>query len=229
MNRILAIVFSISCLCWLKCGQDGNPAAFGKGDNINFHNLAVGQRNRYVSFTIADDTVKTYGRDTAIVEITDTISGGFVFYAGFSPGSQSYVAFPPGPRYGIRVIHDTCNATWLDGNNLFLSQLLPPQDFPLSYPVEGTVAFKDLSPTFCNIIINQSFNKITFDGKITGCIVAGNYFDTLNIVVTNAAAFSGGPGYAYIFSKSHGFMYTMSYSASPTTSKTASGWEMLPF
>jgi hypothetical protein len=228
MKSTTAVSLFLSCLCCIGCSPVDHGAS-GNHNTINFSDLRVGQINRYVSFTIANDTVKTYGKDTAYVEVSDTFNTGFVFFVYFSPGSMSYLPPPssPGPRYGVRIINDTCSATLLSGNNLFLSQLVPSQNLPLSFVDEGILPFRNLSPSTCNSIINQSFNRRTFNGTVTGCRVSIFYFDSLKIVIDNSAYLSGGFGYARIFAKTTGFLYTMSFSPY-STSKNASGWEILP-
>ena len=205
-----------------------NKPGFGSGDNIDFNNLRVGQTTRYVSFTIANDTVKTYGKDTAVVQITGTYGSGFVFSANFSPGSISFTKSSPSLQYGIIIKNDSCNATLLSGNNIYLNQLIPSQNFPFSFVDEGSVAYSRLSPSFCNWIINQSLNKVSFDGNATDCKISNFYFDTVKIVVNNLMPLSNGIGYLWVFTKNTGYLSTMSYAAYSTSSTSASGWEFLP-
>jgi hypothetical protein len=227
MNHMVVVASSLLCAGIIGCSPTGKPS-FSSGSNINFYYPQVGQMTRYVSFTIADDSVKTYGRDTAVVEVTDTLGTGFVFSANFSPRSQSYMANLPGPRYSVQIRNDSCKSILLDGNNIYLSQLLPPNNFPLSFKTEGTFAFNMLTPSTCNTVINHSLNHISFDGTVTSCMLSGYMFDTLSIVIDHSGLFSTGNGYACIFSKGAGFLYTMSYMIS-SNSKTASGWEILPY
>jgi hypothetical protein len=226
MKRFIAVIVVIPCLLWLGCGLVQNSKS-DNSNHINFAGLSVGQANSYVSFLIVNDTVKTYGKDTAIVQITDTLDGGYIFRAAFSRGSQSYVAGTPGLQYRARIQNDTCFSTLLAGNNPYLAQLIPQQNFPVSYASEGGFTFKRLSPTFCDTVIRQSFNKRTFNGIVSACQTSHFAFDALNIVIDYSAFFTTGIGYTWVFSSNIGFIYTMSYSPY-SNSKTASGWELLP-
>jgi hypothetical protein len=223
MKHSIAFAMGLFFLFWLGCSPVNQPG-FGTGNSINFYNLRVGQKNQYVSFTIVNDTVKTYGKDTAVVEITGTYGSGFVFSANFSPGSMSFTQASPIVQYGVIIRNDTCNATLLLNNSVFLSQLIPYQNFPLSYMSEGSVPFKSLSPTFCSWVINyQTPSHISFHGTTTACTTSNYSFDTLNIIINSSLPSSSGAGTLWVFSKDTGFLYTMSYGA-----KSAMGWEFLP-
>ena len=227
MKRLIAIILVLPCLVVLRCG----PVQQTKSDSshyIDFGNLLVGQSNRYVSFTIVNDTMKIYGKDTAVVEIMDTLAGGYIFRASFSPGSQSYVAGTPAPQYRVQILHDsTYQTAQLAGNNVYLTLLIPPLNFPVSYEPEGAFAFKRVSPTFCDTVITQSHNQRTFYGTATGCATSHFDFGTQNIVIDYSARLTTGLGNACVFSRSMGFVYIMSFSCY-STSRSAIGWEFIP-
>jgi hypothetical protein len=187
---------------------------------INFDSLAVGQKSRYLGFTITGDTAKSYQGDTLIVEVIEKTDSGFIFQDYYTKGSASIATVDSIYQYIIQVENDTIIHRMIDylGYGTRLLWVNSMYWFPTSFTSDGSFDVDTLTVRYC---INN-----TFKGTVDRIDMLNCSFNDLNIINDNHMVSFDGPGYLFVFNKPKGIVYTLNYSAWTMGGR---GWEFLPF
>jgi hypothetical protein len=140
--RLPALIAALLMTC--TSTPPDSPPPVARSGYLNLGHLEVGQKNKYVSFSITNDTVKTYNSDACIMEVTGETDSGYVISNSLSSHSAN---FPSTYTYVLRVVNDTFRVTSLS-ESLYLAWLAFPDRFTFSYRSEGTVPFDGVRPRY---------------------------------------------------------------------------------
>jgi hypothetical protein len=222
MKTILALTISAILLLLTFCTKN-DPVSPGATYNnyVSFDSLKVGQRSRFLHFTITDDTKKNYDADTLIFEINSKTDSGFVVHEYFTNGSISKNQENSARKFLLKIQNDTIIHflfNYLD----FGSRLLGQNGycrFPMSYQSDGTFDPDTLRPSYCM--------DHPFKGTVDSISLHNATFKNLNIINDNDGISADGAGYIYVFSRQHGFVSVTVYAG--FTPDPPDGWEFLPY
>jgi hypothetical protein len=186
----------------------------------------VGQKSRYLGFTITNDTIKSYQADTLIVEISGETDSGFVFLEYYSNGSASKATDDTTYTYLLHVSSDTITFrvfNYLDmGSRLLRKSGL--YKIPTSFTSEGSFDIDTLRPSY--------YIAHPFKGTVERIDLLNCSFNNMYIINDNSLCSIDGAGYVFVFNKPEGFVYLLTYSSGFVAlpkRRSGRGWEFMPF
>lgn len=228
--KYLILLFPLFCLCFLIACQDKEPLSSGKPGQINFSQMAVGQKSRYLGLTGNDFYIKNnpdfkYSDDTLELEIVEEHAQGFkvketLHYVGAvdqgwqNPDSVYY--------YYLTISNNRLKATAVNGP-YFSSRILPKQ--PDAW--DG-LPLNDISTKIIGLggwTTDLDYCQCLTDGYAENYTLFGKTYPKLNLLINNIGLNTETNGETYLYSKTNGIVRYSNYYYG---TQKGVGWDLIP-